>query len=258
MDLDLHLIDANVHLGESIYGATQTETALLRSMKRNEIDFMLVSSFTPPNLDFEKANEYLRKTVKVHAKHFAGAATADPRLGRKSVASLKRFLQFKEFRAVFLNPYEQAFKVNSQLAFPIYETAEKMDCPVILESGYPIVSLPGQIAEVAREFKKVKFVMTHCGQLLASGQSEADAFSAIIENPNIYAETSQVILSGLGGFIEQLVSNGSNNVRNRILFGSNSPFGELSVELMRVRVANIGDSEKEKILSGNSRVLFQL
>jgi predicted TIM-barrel fold metal-dependent hydrolase len=256
--LKLDVIDANVHVGESIYGLTLSETSLLKSMKHHEIDFAVISSFTPPNLDFEKADAFIRKIVRAHPRHFLGSATADPRLGRKSVASLKRFLHFKEFGAITLHPFEQAFKVNSEIVFPVYEMAEKLGCPVILESGYPIVSLPGQIAEVAGEFKKVKFVMTHCGQLLASGQSEADAFSAIIENPNIYAETSQVILSGIGGFIEQLVSDGGNNVRNRIVYGSNSPFGDPSVELMRVQMASIDDIEKEKILSANSRALFGL
>jgi len=221
------------------------------------VEKTVISCFTPPDLDFEKANSVIEKLVIANPTKFAGAVRVDPRL-KTSLQILKKFSKKPSFVCISLNPYEQSFKVNSPQISPIYEFAEKCGYPVVIESGYPIVSQPTQLAETAGEFRKVKFIMTHAGQLLASGQSEGDALLAMNENPNLYCDTSQIILSGIGGFIEQLVRSNSHNARSRIIFGSNSAAGDLSVELMRVDLANIGEKEKRQILSENARKLFDL
>jgi len=246
------IIDSNVHLGISAYGEKQSTRQSLKLMDKFGIEASIVSTFTPPDMSFEDANRAVEKAVRQDPKRFRGAARIDPRISGSS-GIIKKFLKKKAFVCVYLNPFEQAFKVNGSIAAPSFEIAEELDSPVIVESGYPIVSLPLQVAEVARKFRKVKIVMAHSGQLLASGQSESDAIYAISENSNVYCDTSQLILSGLGGFIEQLVGKG---LGKRIIFGSNSPYGELSLELMRVEKANISEKEKQAILSENARELF--
>ena len=221
-------------------------------MDANGIDLSVISSFTPLNLSFETSNRAIEHEVTSNRSWFRGAVRVDPRASAfRSI--LKKYLQKPSFVCIYLNPFEQAFKVNDALAFAAYEVAEDMGSPVVIESGYPIVSQPLQVAEAAREFRKVRFVMTHAGQMLASGQSEGDSLATLIENKNVFCDTSQIILSGIGGFIEQAIKGGAGK---RILFGSNSPFGDLSVEMMRVREANISEQEKRAILSENAKHLF--
>ncbi|HYB04290.1 MAG TPA: amidohydrolase family protein [Nitrososphaerales archaeon] len=251
------IIDVNVHLAKSAYGPQQSAGALLRSMDKSGVQISLVSCFTPPDLSFERGNREIDSAVREHPTRLRGLVRVDPRqYGSRNV--LKKFLQKKSFVGISLNPFEQSFKVNDPLVRPVYELAEESDSPVMLESGYPVVSLPLQIAEVAREFRKVDFIMTHAGQLLASGQSEADSFRAVVDYPNIYCETSQIILSGVGSFIEQVMHSRKNGSKHRIMFGSNAPQGELSVELMRVTEAAISDNEKRLVLSKNGKKLFKL
>jgi len=251
------VIDSNVRIGESVYGDHQSAKYYLELTERFGIERAIIRCFTPPDLEFEKANADIENIVCAHPSKFSGAVRIDPRL-KHSLQILKKFAKKKAFVCISLDPFEQSFKVNSLQIYPIYEFAEKCGLPVVIESGFPIVSQPSQLAEVAGEFKRVKFIMTHAGQLLASGQSETDALLAMNENPNLYCDTSQVILSGIGGFIEQLLRSNNHNARSRILFGSNSPAGELSVELMRVDKANIAEKEKRMILSENARKLFQI
>jgi predicted TIM-barrel fold metal-dependent hydrolase len=251
------VIDSNVHIGKSVYGTDQSAKQYLGLMGRFGIEKAVISCFTPPDLDFEKANAVIEKLIIANPAKFAGAVRVDPRL-KTSLQILKKFSKKQSFVCLSLNPYEQSFKVNSPQVSPIYEFAEKCGFPVVIESGYPIVSQPTQLAETASEFRNVKFIMTHAGQLLASGQSEGDAILAINENPNLYCDTSQIILSGIGGFIEELVHSNNHDSSSRIIFGSNSPAGDLSVELMRVGMANIEEKEKRQILSENARKLFNL
>jgi uncharacterized protein len=248
------VIDCNVRIGKSAYGESFTITECLKRMDENGIELSIISSFTPIDLSFEKSNRAIELSVVSNPVRFTGAARVDPRSAESS-SILKKYLRKRSFASIYLNPFEQAFKVNGGLASKIYEIAEHTNSTVIIESGYPIVSLPLQVAEIAREFKKVRFVMTHAGQLLASGQSEGDSFAALIENKNIYCDTSQVILTGIGGFIEQAVKSGAGK---RVLFGSNSPSGNLSVELMRVCEANISERDKTRILCENAKEIFDV
>lgn len=224
-------------------------------MDRHGIELSIVSSFTPPDLSLEKGNISIELVAKECPHRFRAAARVDPReLGHQK--SLRKFLNKRVFAGISLNPFEQAFKINDSLASGVFEVAEEFGCPVLIESGYPVVSLPFQVAEVAKDYKKVKMVMTHSGQLLASGQSESDALYAIQENRNLYCDTSQIILSGLGGFVEQIVHANKNGSGRRAVFGSNSPLGDLSVELLRIQKANISEGEKDLVFSKNARKLF--
>ncbi len=251
------IIDVNAHIGVSAYGYGQSRAQCLRSMNKFGIGLSVVSCFTPPDLSFEKANRALEEIVRQNPSRFRASVRIDPRVNG-SQKTLRKFLNKRSFVCVSLNPFEQAFKVNDPLAKSTYEVAERTGAPVMIESGYPLVSLPLQVAEVAKEFKKVNFIMTHSGQLLASGQSEADALFAMSDNRNLYCDTSQVILSGIGGFIKRIVDADTKESQNRIMFGSNSPLGELSVELMRVLKAEITQNEKSLILSENANKLFEI
>ncbi len=252
-----NVIDANVKIGVSAYGPSHSVEQCLESMNKFGIARSIISCFTPPDLSFEKANTIIEKITRENRTRFFGVVRVDPRFdGAKRI--LRKFLRKKSFVAVSLNPFEQAFKVGDPLAKEIYELAEEFDCPVLLESGFPIVSMPLQVSEVAKEFRKVDFIMTHSGQLMASGQSEYDSLRAMLENGNLYCDTSQIILSGLGGFIEQVVRANEKNSRDRVIFGSNSPMGDVSVELLRVKSANIGEIERNRIFSENALKLFSL
>lgn len=246
------IIDSSVHIGVSAYGESQSAGQCVKLMDKFGIGLAIVSSFTPPDLSFEAANLVIEKAIRENGKRLKGAVRIDPRFS-ESPRMLKKFLKRSSFVCCYLNPFEQSFKVNSSLSEPLFEIAEELHSPVIIESGYPIVSLPLQVAEVAREFRKVKIVMTHSGQLLASGQSESDAIYAMSENVNLYCDTSQLILSGIDGFIGQLVQKGFGK---RIIFASNSPRGDHSVELLRVQKADISESAKVAILFENARELF--
>ncbi len=269
-------MDIHVHMGtSSIYGYNQLPVEdYLKLMRRYRIRKAIVSGFTPEDLNFEKMNVEVGKLLAAHPKEFVGAVFVDPRTKDKSIGILKAMLKLPSFVAIILNPYEQSFKANDlRFLSPVMEQAEHFNVPVIVESGYPMVSTPLQIGELARAYPKVPIVMTHAGQLLASGQSESDALAAMIENDNVYPETSQIILTGIGGFIQQVSSSSSSKNRitentdrerkkiapiDRILFGSDSPLCDLGVELERVLVSEISDEEKKKILHHNAVSLFAL
>ncbi len=132
-------------------------------MDKFGVQVSLISAFTPPDYSFEGVNAAIEKSVRANPSRFRGMARVDPRITGAG-KTLKKFLRKNSFFGVRLDPFEQAFKVNDSFLRPIYEIAEEFDAPVMIESGYPILSLPLQVAEVAGEYRKVKFIMTHAGQ----------------------------------------------------------------------------------------------
>jgi len=251
------IIDVNVRVGKSAYGLELSGKQCLSLMDEYGIQISVISAFTPCDYSFERANSAIERIVREYPSRLKGMVRVDPRIdGSQNV--LRKFLRKKSFVGVSLNPFEQAFKVTDPVVRPAYEIAEQFNCPVMIESGYSIVSLPSQVAEVAAEFRKVNFIMTHAGQLLASGQSESDSLYSISENRNLYCDTSQIILSGIGGFIEQVVKSNENGSKRRVMFGSNSPSGEISVELLRVQKSNIDEHEKELLFFENAKKLFDI
>jgi uncharacterized protein len=257
------IIDCHVHLGKSVYGHTQSAEDYIRLMKKNGVQKALVSCFTPEDLDFERANRELKRAMSGYPGTLFGAVSVDPRLKKKSERILSEFLKSEAFHAVILNPFEQSFKINDEAFIsPVMSLAEKFDVPLIVEAGFPIVSTAFQVGELARKYPKIPVVMTHAGQLLASGQAESDALKALHENVNLYAETSRMTLSGIGGFIQQLL--GSNTAQSgkkpasSIIFGSDSPICDLSVEILRVMVSETTEKEKNQILRENAIYLFKL
>jgi predicted TIM-barrel fold metal-dependent hydrolase len=234
-------------------------------MKKFGIEKALVSCFTPLDLDFVKANREIQKVVRDNQRALKGVAVVDPRLRDQSLSILKQMVKTHGFSGILLNPFEQSFKVNGKFLSPIMDLAEEFRVPVIVESGYPIVSTPLQVAELSSDFRNVPIVMTYSGQRLASGQSESDALLAMTENPNLYSETSGTALSGIGGFIEQVFSEHSTSRSKgwvsggeRVIFGSESPLLDLGVELQRIIVSSISDKQKQMILRDNAVSLFEL
>ena len=112
-------------------------------MKRAGIEKAVVTSFTPPDLDFKKANDQIHRAVKSQRK-FIGFAAVDPRLGDIAAAEVKRCFKKLGFNGVKINPLEQGFQTNSDLVASTIRKAGDLGIPVIIESGHPVHNHQGQ------------------------------------------------------------------------------------------------------------------
>jgi predicted TIM-barrel fold metal-dependent hydrolase len=260
------IIDSHVHIGRSVYGPELSVGDCLKLMGKYGVERALVSCFTPEDLDFVKANREVERVVDESGGMLAMALRLDPRQRARSA----ELLRGDGFSAVMLNPFEQSFRANEEhFLSPIMARAEQLGVPVIIEGGYPVLSTPLQVGDLATRYPMVSIVMTHAGQLLSSGQAESDALAAMSDNPNLFADTSLLTLTGIGGFLEQashLKATGRRSVKAkkelpspRLVFGSECPLSNIGVELSRVRwCSEISEDEKMRILRDNAIELFGL
>lgn len=239
------VVDAHVHLGESIYGERLDVDKLLAQMDRHGIDISIVAAFTPPDLDFAQANRRVAEAVRAHPDRLIGATRADPRLGKISLDEIRRASGTYGFRGLTLHPGEQGFQVNNPLVLPCVELAEELGLFVHIPTGYPVFSTPLQVAAIARKFPSVRFLMGHMGL----NAYLYDALKALTFYPNLHVETAGHVVTGelKNGVHMAVEAVGA----KRVIFASDAPYFDVGVERLKIEVANLSSGDQQLVLGAS-------
>jgi hypothetical protein len=240
------IIDANTSLGESLYGPRSTVEQLVEQMVALGIDRSIVSSFTPRDLDLRRANHAISEIV-AKDKRLVGFARIDPRYGASAIAELEACRR-EGFRGVKVDPFEQAFVINSDLVFSFFRACADARMPVLVEAGFPCLSSPIQIGSLAERIPELTILIAHGGQLAMHGLGIFDCLMVVQQANNVYVETSGIPETGTEGLIERTVLEVS---PKKVIFGSNSPVNNPAMELERIRVSRIPESARSQIMGSN-------
>lgn len=254
-DETMRMIDAHCHIGTSVYGHSQTPGELIRRMDQYGIEKAVVFPFTPPDLDFARANDYIAGAVKNYPARLVGFARVDPRLVQNSTREIERAIADLKLRGVKMHPLEQAFQINSAHVRPVFEKCADLRVPAFVSAGHPLLSNAIQVGDLAEELPDLTMIMAHCGQLDTSGLGHFDALAALQENKNLYADTSGYPETMRSGFFENVLKSIG---PNKLIFGSDSPPMHQQLELIRVTTTRMTDSEKEATLSGNIAQILRI
>lgn len=240
------IIDCNVMVGTSINGYSLNPQNLLVQMKKLAIDISVIFPVQPRTYNLQPQNNYIASLSKKYPDRFIGFARIDPRLEEDSEKELDRCINRLGLKGLFLHPWEEGYRANSNFVVSLVKKAGFLKIPVIIASGFPWVSNPFQIGDLAGKCRDTSIIMTHSGQLNISGLAQNDAFTALKNNVNLFMDTSGVYRQD---FIEDVITDiGS----SRVMFGSCSPQFDQEFELERARSAANGNKEVlEKILAGN-------
>ena len=142
---------------------------------------------------------------------------------------------------------------DSHLADPVIETAIKAGAPVLIHAShkapgapkYPNESHSGHIARLAARYPEAKIIMAHTG---------GNAYLAVktvrpFRNVSIDISGSLMRAGALEYAVELLGE-------DRIVFGSDFPYVPHAICIGKVQEAELTDTTREKILSGNAIRLF--
>lgn len=122
------------------------------------------------------------------------------------------------------------------------EESEKIGLPIVFEEELAFTE------GFVRKTKDLKIIIPHLGML---GGNPMDFLRAFKSRENIYFDTALASSDTVMKFIEEVGP-------ERILFGSDVPFGRMKQELEKVLSLPIGEDRKECILHGNVRRLARL
>ena len=247
------IIDAHTHVGEPVSRGELGQQAprisaetLVASMDRAGIDRSL--TFTDKGLLFydKSENDKVAEAVIKHPRRLIGFACVNPQYGVDAVEELRRAIVELELKGLKLHPWVQHFSCTDSVLDPLFEEITRREIPVLIHTGYDIFSGPLGVADLARRYPKVPIIMGHsgcCGLWY-------DAIKAAKRRENLYLETS----GNLSIAIEKMVENVG---AGRVLFGSDMPWADSALEILKIRKLNLTDRDKDQILGGNLERLLR-
>lgn len=241
------IIDAHVKLGKHFTGYEASPDAYLEQMKKHGIDSAVICPLKPSGYSVRKANDYIASVDGKHeGKTFLRALRIDPWDRDDFFAETASRCANGHFSASYMDPWEDSFRCNDERVFYVYAQLEKMNLPLIIETGYPWVSHISQLWEIARMFPGLRILATNAGQLDLSGLSFGNVQAVLTESPNIYLGTSAAVGA------DWLKNAAEGWARGRVLFTSSYPAFEPVIERFRIDRGYMTDSTKMDIYSNNA------
>ena len=237
------IVDVHTHIGGDLDGAMQSKEELLLSMKANKIDKAVVFPFNEKGNVLEKSIELLGKCGK--DRRFINFLRFDPK--RITKDTLEEHLPL--FRGVKLHPRSQNFDPLDKKYFWIYKMIEGARKPVIFHTrkeNNPN-SDPDRIVKLAALFPRMNIIIGHF-----AGASNV-AFGEIAARRNLYVETSVLSSNYLIGYVTKKVVGA-----DKVIFGSDAPYSDQEIELLKIKKAGLSRSDERKVLGGNISKLLKL
>ncbi len=225
----------------------------LSVMDENGIDAVVT---TPPyssigaDRTYDDANAFLADAMERAPDRILGFIRVNPHLQEHALKSIEEGVRHQGFRGVKLHPRNEAFAINSEeLAFPIAELAARLRVPLLIHTGEPDTygfAQPTLVGGLADAFPEVTLILGHMGKRLFE-----DAILVAKWFENIVLETSFRSPREIARAVNRVGA-------ERVVYGSDMPFGIPEIEMMKIRLCEISGEAKEKVLGENMARILRL
>ena len=212
---------------------------------------------------FIPSNESVAELVERYPERFTGFASVDPR-AEGAADTLRDAVSSLGLKGVKLNPILQGFAPNEKLAYPIYETAQKLGVPVLFHAGMTWTTVgrmelgnPLLLDAVASDFPKLKIIIAHFGFPWVW-----ETFALSVRHPNVYVDIANTHtgtpLEHLKLVLTEMLPPRilERFLMDRVLFGSDYPRMEPWKIVSAIEKLPFSTQLKKKILGGNAAKLL--
>lgn len=195
-------------------------------------------------------NDEVLKAYKKYPDRALPLVYLSPFDNEKAIKMLEHYVKNEGFKGVKLNPLKHAYVADAEFLNPIMEKAEELAVPVFIHCGHPPYSLPWSIALLAERFPNVKVVMIHMGH--GHGVYIDASLKMAKRYKNLYLEMSGMPMQSKIREAYETVG------KDRIMFGTDSPFHHPSIEIQKVLTCGLKENELEDIFYNNAASLMGL
>lgn len=230
--------DAHVHLGRDADGHALNAPALIADMDRWGVDRAVCfpANEPGPGGDFGPANAAVAAAARAFPHRIVPFCRVDP--ARGAAAAVERAAAAGA-RGLKLHPVAQRFAPDADAAIAVVTDATARGWPVLLHAGFGARSLARPLARLLEAVPGARLVLAH------GARGDARAVRDVLgDHTGIWWDTSLAILPDLVDLPPE-----------RILFGSDRPYGEHGTALMLVdraaRLAGWDDAAVAGVLGGN-------
>ena len=235
----MEIIDSHTHWGPSLSMSTEVTTQeLLKQAEESGVERIVIFPFPSMALADEEINEKLlneANRVKNFIPYYYIPEPMKPIPDRKGFYGGKwHWMRGTQDRSsnyeVLKDPKLKEF----------IEASERINLPIIIEEEFAFTET------FVKKTKDLKIIIPHLGML---GGNPLDFLAAFKSRENVFFDTALASSDTVMKFIEKIG-------HERILFGSDIPFGTMKWELEKVLSLSISDDRKEWILSKNLKRLI--
>lgn len=237
------IIDCHCHMGPSgdFWIPNSEPKDMIRIMDKVGVDVACVSHCLAIGPDYKIGNDLVSKALKEYPNRFVGFGVINPNYPDDAVPELERCFKELGMSAIKLHPGSHDYPINGPNYAPVFEYAE--DRGLVIQShtfgGAEILE------KLSAKYSHVKFLEAHgCGW---DGRKPNKIFDVVRERKNVFGigSSSSIIYNAAIETIVQHVG------ADKVLYGSDFPYGDLRPQLGKIIYAKISNREKSKILGLN-------
>lgn len=250
------IIDAHAHISDSEYGNIEIYKQQMNAAGINQgivvpggmVDVRKMTDYITGKLQPEDVipnNEYVKNAFNDSKYKVKGFVCVDPHDSNSSEILDKSFKD--GFKGLKLSPITHQFSFLSKSVINLMDICGKNRLPVYSHVLYNPGASTSKFVNLAKQFPKVNFILGHMG----FGPADQEALEATCTLDNFYLETS------LGNYlhIEEVVKKAG---ASKVIFGSEFPLSHPKIELQKILLLNLSQSDLSKILGGNIVTLLDL
>lgn len=240
------IIDAHAYIGESIYWKRKFEVNdLIKRMDKNNIDIAVVTA-PPPGPYYQAANRKVYEAVKKYPDRLIGMYRANPWFKEKELERVKIAIENWGFKAIKLDPQNDAYSAISPLVKPFMNLAEKLNVPVYVRTANSQFCPPEAVIFLAATFPNVTIITRHTplGVSLASKSPMANKLRNIVFGTYPLRGGHQ----GVDMFLKSLPQLFD---PKRVVFTTEVPFGYPELELKTIELTGLDEEIKKMIMYEN-------
>lgn len=235
----MEIVDSHTHWGPSItMGIEVTTQELLHQAETSGVDRIVIFPFPSQALADESINQDVLAECKRINRFIPYYYIPDD---LRAIPRQRGFFGGKWHWTRGIQDVASNYDVLKDPDLPKFiEASEAIDLPIIVEEELAFTEVLSSLT------KTLKIIIPHLGLL---GGNPMDFLKAFRSRENIYFDTALADQGTIAEFVNGIGS-------ERVLFGSDVPFGRMQSELRKVMSLHIGDREKEHILSENIKRLI--
>lgn len=191
--------------------------------------------------DWEESIGYILEAAQRYPDRLVPFGMVNP-WRRNEVEALEPLLRDGKLKGLKLHPYGHGYNLDMyHLTDPIFAMCGKYGIPIVSHGlgDNPWTSVWG-FAAMAERFPNVPLVMFHAGHMWAVWQ----AIAAAKRYPNLYLGTTCLTTREVRDVYENVGP-------KKMIFESDTPWGDFRVELVKVRTAVANEEDRRAIFGGN-------
>jgi uncharacterized protein len=243
------IIDSHTHVDESpVLGWSDPPEVIVRLLDEAEISRAVIMTYRDAPGPEERVLEYVAEAVQKYPDRLIAYARMNPRYGDEAVELFDRAIREYGMKGLKLHPVGYVMHPTSEQTLSLIRHAAELNVPTLFHCGDEEFTMPLQIAEAAALVPEAKIILGHMGGYF----HVKDAVRVAKRHPNLVLETSAMPYPKL--IKEAVDALGA----ERILFASDGPGCDPSIEVEKVRRAGLTPRQEELIFSGNTERLLGL